>query len=204
MSLWETILSGGSVMIVLGVFSVTSLALIIRLALLLARESKALREIAEEIHSTREHGDLKWLETYCEEKVNYGTRIVSKALNRAGSPYIVVKESLEEAGLRETTYIRKDTGYLNLIGILSPLLGLLGTVFGMMESFNVIAFQEGMGKPELLAAGIAKALVTTAAGLLIAIPAMGFGHYFGLRIQRLAVDAQEICSELIHYIARRI
>nr|HOO57629.1 MotA/TolQ/ExbB proton channel family protein [bacterium] len=77
-------------------------------------------------------------------------------------------------------------------------------VLGMMDAFNVIAFHEGMGSPEMLAVGIAKALVTTAAGLIIAIPAMGFSYYFRTGIQRLSAQAQELASELVPYISKQI
>jgi biopolymer transport protein ExbB len=88
-----------------------------------------------------------------------------------------VKEAIEEASTEEVTKYMKPIDYLSIIGATSPMLGLLGTVSGMIKAFSTIG-AKGMGKPEELAGNIGEALVTTATGLIIAIPAMLTYYYF--------------------------
>ena len=89
-----------------------------------------------------------------------------------------VQEAIQEASTEEVTTYMKPIDYLSVIGATSPMIGLLGTVSGMIKAFQTIGTQ-GMGKPEVLAGNIGEALVTTATGLIIAIPAMLF--YYGFR-----------------------
>jgi biopolymer transport protein ExbB len=88
-----------------------------------------------------------------------------------------VKESVEEASVEQMAGLMKPIDYLSIIGAIAPMLGLLGTVSGMIKAFHTMGTQ-GMGKPEMLAANIGEALITTATGLIIAIPAMLFFFYF--------------------------
>jgi biopolymer transport protein ExbB len=73
----------------------------------------------------------------------------------------------------------------------APIIGLLGTVVGMMEAFHVIAFAGGLGDPALLAGGISKALVNTAAGLSVALPALALHHYFKHRLTAASLALEE-------------
>lgn len=98
-------------------------------------------------------------------------KIFFAGLKNAGRGMWLVKESIEERGGREASMLEKHIGILSTIANLAPLLGLLGTVSGMIKTFNVISVQ-GVGNPAPLAGGIAEALITTAAGLTVAIPAL--------------------------------
>jgi len=94
-----------------------------------------------------------------------------------------VHESVEEASVEQMSKLMKPIDYLSIIGASSPMLGLLGTVSGMIKAFNTMG-TTGMGKPELLAGNIGEALITTATGLVIAIPAMFFFFYFKKGFQK--------------------
>jgi biopolymer transport protein ExbB len=94
-----------------------------------------------------------------------------------------VKESVEEASVEQMSGLMKPIDLLSIIGASSPMLGLLGTVSGMIKAFHTMGAQ-GMGKPELLAENIGEALITTATGLVIAIPAMFFFFYFKKGFQK--------------------
>ncbi|MCJ7594058.1 MAG: MotA/TolQ/ExbB proton channel family protein [Desulfobacterales bacterium] len=98
-------------------------------------------------------------------------RVFFAGLKNAGRGMWLVKESIEERGSREASTLEKRVGILSTIANLTPLLGLLGTVSGMIKTFNVISVQ-GVGNPAPLAGGIAEALITTAAGLSVAIPTL--------------------------------
>jgi len=197
MSLWETVVAGGVIMIFLGVLSVAALALIVKYFIVLRAESNSISVMSDEVLALATEGKYEEAVGLCSNNSYYITRILKAGLKSTGKPYIIIRESIEGFAARETILMRRDTVYLNAIAVLSPMLGLLGTVLGMMQAFNVIALQEGLGKPEMLAEGIAKALVTTAAGLIIAIPAMGFCFYFRAKIQQIAIQAQEKSAELI-------
>ena len=92
-------------------------------------------------------------------------------LKNTGRGMWLIKEAIEERGGREGAILEKNVGILSTIANLTPLLGLLGTVSGMIKTFKVISLQGG-GNPSLLAGGIAEALITTAAGLSVAIPTL--------------------------------
>ena len=79
----------------------------------------------------------------------------------------------------------------------APLFGLLGTVWGMIEAFSNIALQDGLGKPELLASGISQALITTAAGLTVAIPSLMFYRYFRGRVDELVVTMEQEALKMV-------
>jgi biopolymer transport protein ExbB len=87
------------------------------------------------------------------------------------------------------------------VATISPLLGLLGTVFGMIAAFNAIATSKALGKPELLASGISEALLTTAFGLTVAIPALIFYWYFVSCVDRRIIEIDALGQELVNLIA---
>ncbi|MDQ6973684.1 MAG: MotA/TolQ/ExbB proton channel family protein, partial [Mariprofundaceae bacterium] len=100
------------------------------------------------------------------------------------------KEILEEVGRQEVAHLDRYIGILGVIAAISPLLGLLGTVMGMIEVFQVISI-EGVGKADVLAGGISKALNTTAAGLSVAIPALVAYRIFESRVGSFVIEIEE-------------
>ena len=102
----------------------------------------------------------------------------------------LVKEAIEERGGREAVMLQKHVGILSTIANLTPLLGLLGTVSGMIKTFNVISVQ-GVGNPSPLAGGIAEALVTTAAGLCVAIPTLVCHRILKDKAESLVFEMEE-------------
>jgi biopolymer transport protein ExbB len=87
---------------------------------------------------------------------------------------------------------------LAIVATVAPIVGLLGTVVGMIEAFHVIAFSEGMGNPALLAGGISKALINTAAGLSVALPALGMHHFFKNKTTSLGLSLEKQVNELLN------
>ena len=116
-------------------------------------------------------------------------RMLRVALANAGAPRHVLKEIMEEVGRQEVAHLERFVGALGVIAAVAPLLGLLGTVIGMIEVFQHISLV-GVGKANLLAGGIAKALNTTAAGLTVAIPALVAHRFFEARIDRFVVEIE--------------
>jgi biopolymer transport protein ExbB len=113
-----------------------------------------------------------------------------------------LKDVVEGEGTRQSTAIQIQIQYLLDVAVISPMIGLLGTVFGMIRAFNVVAFDLAKAKPMLLAAGVAEALITTAAGLIIGIPAMMFYAYFRGRTSRLVSDLEAASGQLVTALMR--
>ena len=108
----------------------------------------------------------------------------------------VTKESIEDTGRHVTLSLERNLNTLGTIAAISPLLGLLGTVIGMIKVFTVIT-SEGVGNPETLAGGISVALITTATGLFVAIPSVIFYRYFRGKVNGLVVDMEQQAMKLI-------
>ncbi|MCL4157087.1 UNVERIFIED_CONTAM: hypothetical protein GTU68_055810 [Idotea baltica] len=127
-------------------------------------------------------------------------RILGAGLGRSKGTHEESEKAAEDAGRRELTRLASGLRPLVVVATIAPLLGLLGTVWGMIEAFANIASKDGLGRPELLAGGISQALVTTAAGLAVAIPTQAFYYYFRGRIDRfarLAEDTQLRIGEIL-------
>jgi biopolymer transport protein ExbB len=123
-------------------------------------------------------------------------RIFIAALRASGKSREQVKTAVEEVGIREAAPLERYLGLLGTIATLSPLLGLLGTVVGMIQAFNVIAVQ-GVGTPATLGGGISQALITTAAGLTVAIPTILLHKYLTGRVDRIILEMEEYSLHLV-------
>ncbi len=123
-------------------------------------------------------------------------RILAAGLAERNAPRDITKESIEDTGRHVTALMEKNLNTLGTIAAISPLIGLLGTVVGMIKVFAAIT-TSGVGNPETLAGGISEALITTAAGLVVAIPSVIFYRYFRGKINRLVVNMEEQAMQLI-------
>ncbi len=123
-------------------------------------------------------------------------RIVATGLANRHRPRALLRERIEDSGRHVVHELERFLSTLGTIAAISPLLGLLGTVTGMIKVFEVVAVQ-GNSNFSLLSTGIAEALVTTAAGLTVAIPSLLFYRYFQRRIDELVVDIEQETLELI-------
>lgn len=137
----------------------------------------------------------------CEKNPNPMSKIIIAALKRYGRPAVEVEQAVLDAGERESNQLRKHMRLLSAISNIAPLLGLLGTVMGMIQSFNDISNSQAMGRPEMLAGGISQALLTTAAGLLVAIPAYAMYVYFVGHIDRLIMEMDYHAQRLVDVIS---
>ena len=137
----------------------------------------------------------------CDESGSPVADVLAGAVRKWGRPAVEVEQAVIDAGERTTNGLRRYLRVLNGVATVSPLLGLLGTVFGMIVAFNAIATADAMGRPELLASGISQALLTTAAGLTVAIPALILYMYFISRVDRLIIDIDALGQELVNMIS---
>jgi len=132
----------------------------------------------------------------CQRNNSPLARIFLAALRAAGRSRSHIKTVVEEAGGREMAPLERYLGLLGTIATISPLLGLLGTVMGMIRAFNVIAIQ-GVGTPATLGGGISEALITTAAGLSVAIPTILLHKYLSGKADRIILEMEEYSLHLV-------
>ncbi len=175
------IMQGGWAMIPLGILSMAMIFFIVQNFASLRSKTLLHTEMMPEFLDMMVKGDVLPALAHCREKPTMFTLVFGAGLERCADEdevnYEKVKESVEEATVEQLTQLMKPIDYLSIIGAIAPMLGLLGTVSGMIKAFHTMGTQ-GMGKPELLAGNIGEALMTTATGLVIAIPAMLFYFYF--------------------------
>ena len=123
-------------------------------------------------------------------------RVLSSGLMNMEHPREIIKQALEETGRQVVLEMERFLNALGTIASITPLLGLLGTVIGMIKVFSVITTQ-GVGDPSTLAGGISEALVTTAAGLAVAIPSLMFYRYFRAHVDELALEMEDEALKMV-------
>ncbi len=144
----------------------------------------------------------------CHRKENYSlaTEVILSGLERFQSSefgFAEYRSAVEEAGEDHTGKLYRKTEILNVIGSISPMLGLTGTVLGMIEAFNTIASRDGMARPEELAGGIGQALITTLLGLVVAIPTMVAFSFFRNKIDSLVAEAGKRIERVMMPLGRK-
>ncbi len=180
-TLIDLIKQGGWAMWPLGLMSVGTVYFIVQNGLAL-REKVLLRpDLMPDFVKLMKDRKIVDAHALCKENDTLFTYVFGAGLERCSEKreidYGKIKEAIEEASTEQVTSFMKPIDYLSIIGATAPMLGLLGTVSGMIKAFQTIG-QVGMGKPQDLAGNIGEALITTATGLIIAIPAMLCYYYF--------------------------
>ncbi|MBV9659441.1 MAG: MotA/TolQ/ExbB proton channel family protein [Verrucomicrobia bacterium] len=132
----------------------------------------------------------------CRANRNYLANVLRSGLERLGRGKDAVEDALAEHALREATVLRTRNSYLSVIGVVSPMIGLLGTVIGMIKAFATLG-RSGIGDPRALAGAIGEVLLATASGLFIAIPAFIFYYVFRNKTQSAIVAAEDRISAII-------
>lgn len=138
----------------------------------------------------------------CDTNGSPVARVFAAAVRRWGKPAVEIEQAAIDACERELNHLRRYRRVFNGVATIGPLLGLLGTVFGLIHAFNDVAGAGAMGRPDLLARGFGEALITTAMGLLVAIPAMVLHWVFTSRVDRLAMRLDETCQQVIDEISQ--
>lgn len=196
MTFWQICVAGGWTMIFIGLCSVLGLALIIDLFISLRQSEMLPIDFLGAVKTAIKSGDAQAASNLCSLKKGFLVSVVQAGITKSGQDLKIIQDSMTEAGVKEATNLQQKVGYLSSIGTIAPMLGLLGTVLGMITCFNVIAFEAGLGKPTMLAKGVAEALITTAFGLIVGIPVMAFFFYFRNRAQAIITDIEINTSEI--------
>ena len=195
-SLLEILSKGGYVMLPLALCSLISVALIIERSIFGPRRSRVIPEkLLAEINTLLDKKSFEMIIGICKENTSSLAKVVLAALNNKDKNREQIIEAVEVAGRKESISLLRYTNILGTIAAVSPLLGLLGTVFGMIQTFAVIQVQ-GVGDANALAGGISEALVSTASGLTIAIPSLIFYRYLQAQAKKLSIELEEIALKV--------
>ncbi|HXV77516.1 MAG TPA: MotA/TolQ/ExbB proton channel family protein, partial [Candidatus Polarisedimenticolaceae bacterium] len=185
----EIIRSGGPVMYPLLICSLLVVAIIVERAINLRASRVLTPTTVERIHGLVEGGRTDRAIEICRQSPGMFSSIMLPALELADRGEAAAKEAVEDAGRHETARLTRYLTALGTIAAVAPLLGLLGTVTGMIEVFRTIA-RSGVGQAAELSGGISQALVTTAFGLLIAIPALVGYNYFQSKVESMVTELE--------------
>lgn len=197
MSIFQLIKKGGIVGYLIILLSIVALGLVIDYAITIRRSKLApQRDIAIIRKLIKDHRfeELKKLD---QEQTSFLSRIVIAGLNEADFGYQAMIKAMEDASEALSARIARKIEHLNVIGNISPMMGLLGTVMGMLRCFNEISQVTGAIEPKQLAGGIFEALVTTCMGLIVAIPALYFFAIFKNRVDEFTGEAALTAGELV-------
>lgn len=198
--MWETLSQGGIAMIPLAACSVLALWVILERGWRLRRDRVVVPEIVRAIDGLRDASDLAGAREICRRFPGPFSTIVQVALDNHAMSRDEIRERVEVQGRQEVASLERGLGVLETVAGIAPLLGLLGTVLGMIEVFEIISLQ-GAGQAQSLSGGIAEALITTATGLSIGIPALVFYNYYTGKAERLVLDIEAHTNRLIQRMA---
>lgn len=198
-SLWGTIAKGGIIGYLIIITSIVAVSFVVQNFITIRRERVIPEYLVNELQEHIKNNKIDEAKHACAEDGSFLAHVAAAGLNQVGSMFgfYDMQNSMQETSEREISKLYKKLEYLSFIGATSPMLGLLGTVTGMISSFNQIAYTEGAARPSQLAGGISEALVTTCLGLLVAIPSMFFTAFFRRRIDGLVAEAETIMDKLM-------
>ena len=208
-SSWEVpefvskIAQGGWLMIPLGICSLIVITLSFERLITLRRGRVIPRPFVRRFTECVEDGQLSHDEAteLCEEFDCPVSEVFRAALRRWGRPMLEIEQAVMDAGDRVGERLKRFLRVFHAISNVAPLLGLLGTVLGMIEAFETISSTESIGRPEMLASGISVALMTTAGGLSVAIPAYLAYMYFSSKSDNYLHEIDKLCQRVIDCIS---
>ncbi len=200
-SLLEHIHSGGVIGYVIIALSILAVTLLLISVYQLRIRRLAPPEIVSGLDRMLRDGDTSGALAFCKAEGNesFVSRVFASALTRCSRSafgFLELRTALEEAGQEEVSRLQRSTDGVGLIATIAPMLGLLGTVVGMVGAFETINTSGGFARPDQLAGDISVALITTVMGLVVAIPATFAHSWLRGRVEALASQAGEITEEL--------
>jgi len=195
----DLIVKGGIFMYPIIICSIVALAVFLERLWVLRRKAIIPEEFIQNVREMLEKQKISEATFLCQNDLSSIAKIFLAGLKSTQRGMWLVKEAIEERGSREAAILEKNVAILTTIANLTPLLGLLGTVSGMIKTFNAIAVH-GVGNPAPLAGGIAEALITTATGLCVAIPTLVCYRFLKDKATALIFEMEENSIRLVELI----
>lgn len=196
-SMLDLVKAGGPVGYAIILLSLCGTALVVDAFMRLKQDRLVPANLSEQVIELSSKGRFEELMSLCKTHDSMLARIIAGSLTDSRFGLEAVREGLEQQGVAEVTYLRERIGYIGLIASVSPMLGLLGTVTGMIASFRLLGEAQGAARPDELALGISQALVTTCMGLIVAVPLMFFYAFFRNRITRIGNEAAAVGERML-------
>ncbi|MEA3488950.1 MAG: MotA/TolQ/ExbB proton channel family protein [Candidatus Omnitrophota bacterium] len=204
--MWDLTVKGGPLMFLILVCSVIAFAVIVERLWHLRRAKINTEEFVEDIAETLKRNKIMDAIDKCNAKPGPIAQILKAGILKHDRPRVEIKEAVEDAGLHEVPRLEKNLGVLATIAHISPLLGLLGTVTGMVRSFQVIE-QKAIAlvpvNPGDLAGGIWEALITTVAGLAVAIPTYVAYNFLVTKVDGFVLEMEKSATDLINVLGTK-
>ena len=193
---YTLLLQGGWPMLPLALCSFLALTIIIERAFALRRHRVIEFRIVRALDEYQGERSAEMLTIVCQRSRGAFAKIIEEVIKARKLEHAQSIEIMHAVGRTQVGRLERGLTIIEIIAGISPLIGLLGTVLGMVTVFNAIT-AEGLGNPQVLADGISKALVTTVAGLCVAIPALAFHGIFSKRVEELATEMQDRATSFI-------
>jgi len=200
MYLIEIFLKGGFLMWAILFSSIIGLGVVIDRYIVLRNAKINVPAFMVRIRGLIKKRDISGAVSYCMEEKSPVANIIRKGLRKYKLGHERVKEAIENAGRQEISKLEKGLSILASVAGIAPLLGFLGTVTGMIQAFMTIEDVQGAANPIELAGGIWEALVTTAFGLIVGIPALAFYNYFLSAVKKLVGDMEAVANDVVDII----
>jgi biopolymer transport protein ExbB len=153
--------------------------------------------VVEQAENLARRGRFSEVLTLCKAGDSLYSRVLQAGMAQGALGVAAVRQAMQEQGLKEFAKLNQRVGYMGFIGSIGPMAGLLGTVLGMVNSFQVLGASKGTARPDELAQGIAYALVTTCEGLVVAIPMMFFHNFFRDRVTKVSNECSGDCERFL-------
>ncbi len=197
----EVFIKGGWMMYPLALSSIIALAVVIERLWALRRKRILNPEIISVLEQIRREEDLSMVSSVCQKLDGPFSRVVQSCIANRDLEPEELRVYIEDEGRQEVRDLERGLGTLETVAGVAPLMGLLGTVLGMIKVFNIIQTL-GVGQAKALSGGISEALITTATGLIIGIPTLVAYHYFSYRSQNLILDMEKYVLTLLNKLVR--
>lgn len=197
--MFELVRAGGMLMLPIILFSIVATAIIVERFWSLKRDKIIPPQLVRDIVGWAQKNELGQDKIGAVRDGSPLGRVLVAGLKNSNQTREVMKESIQDTGRHVTHELQRFLNTLGTIAAVSPLLGLLGTVLGMIKVFSVIT-DIGVGNPGELAGGISQALITTAAGIAVAIPSLMFYRYFKGKVDQLVVEMEQESIKLVEVV----
>jgi len=196
-SLGKIIMGGGVIGWVIILLSIVSLALAIEHFVTIRRDKLVPPELIDEIEALFEEEEYQEALELCESEPNFLTNILSAGLPKINAGFEAMEKAMDEVAEEEAIKLHQKVGWLSLIGNIAPMMGLFGTVYGMIMAFNEITRLGQAVQPQDLSKGISTALITTLFGLFVAMPSLFFFFVFRNKVIKVSLEITAIADDLV-------
>ena len=200
--MWDLILAGRYMMIPIALCSLVGMAVFLERLFVLRKGRVVIPEIASAVDTLPQASDFSVAYAVCDRHPGPFANVVRAGLDHSGNEWEITRDVLQETGRQEAVRLTRNLRLLETIAAVAPLLGLLGTVVGMIRVFAAVS-HVGLGNPEVLSGGISEAMVTTAAGLIVGIPALVGHNWLEGRAHGIIFDIEVYATRVLDTLRAR-